>query len=75
MTYLQLYSLDCVNQLSTHLGSDGVVHIDGRWSIDHIHEWALEQSFNDRIVAYQICKSPDNRYSNSHPISSIITLR
>jgi hypothetical protein len=75
MIYLQLFKLDLTNQLTEYLGSDGVIPMDGRWSVGHIHDVVRETKLREDVMAYQVRKSPDNRYSNSHPLSSIITVR
>jgi hypothetical protein len=75
MLYFQLYSHNLLNELSEHLGSDGVVPMDGRSSVRTALLWAENNTFRDDILGYQLRLTPDNRYSGYTDISPIFLIR
>ena len=70
MLYLQLFSLNLLNELSEHLGSDGVMPMDERKTTRTIREWAEQHTFPKHIVAYQLRSTGKGftPYHNQTPI-------
>lgn len=72
MLYLQLFSLKLSGALGEHLGSDGVIPLDGRMTYRTALEWASNQTFKEEIKAYQLRSTADHRYSNYRNVSEVI---
>ena len=71
MIYAQLYSHDLYNNLSEHLGSDGVIALDDRKSYSQLHEWMEKQGFTPKILAYQLRSTADHLYTPYRAVSQI----
>ena len=74
MLYLQLYSQKVSGILGEHLGSDGVITLDGRMSIRTALLWASNNIFREEIKGYELRSSPDHRYSTSKAVTPIILI-
>lgn len=74
MLYFQLFDKKLSGVIGEACGSDSILPIDGRKSYYTAMLWAAEHTFRPNIRGYQLRKSHDIRYSNSHALSEIVPL-
>ncbi len=66
MKYLQLFEYKLDGSLDHLLGSDGVVHVDGRWNSDSIFNMFYHKPWWEASPRIEVRNAPDNRYTTSH---------
>lgn len=57
-------------------GADGIMLLDGRWSLDHMIRFVLESNGGfKQHPAFQLMKCPGRRISKAIPVSGLIFVR
>ena len=68
--FVQFYITDRRGQVE-RLGSDGVEHLDGRWSLTTMHHYAWDWAIQRGATGYQL---RSGTFSNYEPFSPVIQL-
>lgn len=81
MTYVQLYKRDLSGKVVECVGSDQIVRLDGRWSLDTMHKecrhlcWVRKMQ-KSPVVGYRIFKTLSGLLSaaDQHALSDYVSV-